>query len=69
MDDTLSYFQARLLDLLASELSEAEVLEQLKADPELAEFEEYISSWEPRMVNLAQHLTKKWGVKDEIGKG
>lgn len=67
MDDALSYFQARLLDLLASDLSETEVLEQLKADPELAEFRDYISSWEPRMVNLAQHLTKKWGMKGEVG--
>ncbi len=62
-DESLAYFQSKLLFLLDSPISEAELIETLKTDPKLSEFRAYIESWEPRMVDLARRLTNKWGVK------
>jgi hypothetical protein len=54
-----------LLKLLDSNLPEEQIIQQLKADPKLAQFRDYIASWEPQMVDLARRLTHKWGRKPD----
>jgi hypothetical protein len=60
----LARFQALLLDALSRAESADEVLARLRGDPELAEYADYIASFEPRMIDVAMELTRKWGVRD-----
>ena len=63
-DLLLARFQALLLDALSRAKSADDVLVRLRADPDLAEYADYIATFEPRMIEVAIELTKKWGVRD-----
>jgi hypothetical protein len=63
-DAELAAFQAALLDLLSQGLSAPQVIEQLQADPRFADLRGYISTFEPRMVEVAIALVAKWGQRD-----
>jgi hypothetical protein len=63
-DPHLARFQALLLDLLSGEHSPAEIVSRLKSEPELQQFTDYIASFEPRMIEVASELTKKWGRRE-----
>ena len=60
-DARLAHFQAVLLQLLSEPLSPHEVVARLLADPSLADYHAYVASFEPRMVEVAALLVKKWG--------
>ena len=57
----LARFQATLLELLASDLPPAAVREQLRSDPELSAFRQYVDSFELRQLEVASCLVKQWG--------
>lgn len=59
--ESLARFQSSLLDLLDLGLPPDMVIARLKEDPALESFHEYIDGFEPRMVEVAQELVKKWG--------
>ena len=59
----LAAFQAALLNLLAKDLPPAELRHRLTADPAFAPYQDYIATFEPRMVEVAAELVKKWGVR------
>ena len=59
--DELAHFQSRLLDRLSQPGSAEEILRRLRADPSLTPYHDYIASFEPRMVEVAAILVKKWG--------
>ena len=57
----LAEFQTALLDLLHQPLATEEILVRLRDDPRFAPYADYIATFEPRMVEVAAELTKKWG--------
>lgn len=61
----LAEFQAALLALLAQPLSPAEMLQCLHNEPAFAPYADYIATFEPRMIEVAAELTKKWGRSEE----
>jgi hypothetical protein len=63
-DLLLARFQALLLDALGRAKSADEVLTRLRTDPDLEEYSDYIATFEPRMIEVAIELTKKWGVRE-----
>jgi hypothetical protein len=63
-DPQLARFQALLLDLLSQGHSPEEIVGRLRAQPELDPFAYYIASFEPRMIDVATELTKKWGRRE-----
>lgn len=60
-DEALARFQAALLDLLSQPLSASEIALRLREDAACAPFQDYVSGFEPRMIEVAAELTKKWG--------
>ena len=60
-DARLAAFQAALLELLAQGLSPEEVIARLRSDAAFAPFADYVETFEPRMVEVAAALVKKWG--------
>lgn len=62
-DDSLAAFQAALLELLDERLATDEMLRRLKTDAAFQPFQEYIASFQPRMVEVAAELVKKWSVR------
>ena len=63
-DASLDCFQSVLLDLLAKGQPPERVLAQLRSNPRLAEYADYIATFEPRMVEVASALVAKWGRRD-----
>ena len=61
--EQLAQFQAALLDLLDQPISGEAIHEALQTRPEFAAYRDYIETFEPRMLEVAAELTKKWGVK------
>lgn len=59
--ESLSEFQRHLLETLSQPLSPDEQLAQLQAAANLAEFQEYVESFQPSMIEVAAELVKKWG--------
>ena len=57
----LADFQAALLELLDGPLTADEILARLRTDEVFAPYRDYIDTFEPRMVEVAAELTKKWG--------
>jgi len=53
-------FQDALLELLASGMSQDEILEILKTDPRFADYQDYIKEFDPDMVAVACELMEKW---------
>ena len=69
MSDTegLEQFQDALAELLASGLSQAQILDALKTDSRFDCYREYVDSFEPDMVAVACELMGKWAKrKDEM---
>ncbi len=60
-DLKLALYQERLLDLLNSELSAKQIIDLLQDDSSLSIYREYIGTFEPRMVDVAKQLVKRWG--------
>ena len=60
-DDLLAAFQDALLDLLDQGLPVEAVRERLREDPAFAAFREYAAAIEPRMLEVAGELVRKWG--------
>jgi hypothetical protein len=59
--EALAAFQDALLGLLAQDLPTEVVRAKLRDDPAFAEFRDYATALEPRMIEVAVELTKKWG--------
>ena len=59
-DDALAAFQAALVALLAQDLPVEEVQRRLRHDPAFERFRDYVDSFEPRMIEVAAGLVKKW---------
>jgi hypothetical protein len=70
-DKSLADFQAALLDLLVQPLPAEIMHERLRTAPEFQEYQAYIADFEPRMIEVAAELVKKWGRRhdepEEIG--
>ncbi len=60
-DLTLALYQERLLAWLNSEMSSEHIIARLKDDSNLSIYREYISTFEPRMVDVAKQLVQRWG--------
>ena len=60
----LAQFQAALLELLAQPISPEESARRLREDDAFAPFREYSESFEPRFLEVAAALVKKWGRSD-----
>ena len=60
----LARFQAALLELLAQPISPAEIARRLREEAVFAPFREYSASFEPRFLEVAASLVKKWGRED-----
>lgn len=59
---TLSECQDALLELLASGMSEAEVIQHLQTDPRFDCYRDYVSQFDPDMVAVASELICKWAI-------
>jgi hypothetical protein len=59
--EELAAFQSALLELLDERLPLERVLERLRTDEAFRPFAEYVRRFEPRMVEVAVLLVKKWG--------
>ena len=62
-DPQLAEFQAELLELLARSNAPADAMDALKAMKTTQELADYVAGFEPRMVEVAAVLVKKWGVR------
>jgi len=60
-DADLDRFQSALLDLLAATADVDEIRRRLATDPAFAPYAEYVAEFEPRMLDVAQTLIKRWG--------
>ncbi len=65
-DKELADFQACLLDALHRHESAADILTDLTASEVTLPFRDYISGFEPEMLEVAAQLVKKWGVKKKL---
>ena len=65
----IARFQAALLDLLAQDLPLPVIRERLAQDEAFAIFREYVQSFEPRMLEVAALLVKKWGKRSTAATG
>jgi hypothetical protein len=63
-EQRLAELQTALLDLLDRGIPPQAVIDNLRADPRFAEHAEYLATFEPRMVAVAQELIAKWGRRD-----
>jgi|JI10StandDraft_1071094.scaffolds.fasta_scaffold00383_42 hypothetical protein len=59
----LSEYQDALLELLASGMSEGEVIQRLQTDPRFACYRDYVSQFDPDMVAVASELICKWAIR------
>lgn len=62
-DEELARYQALLLELLDAELPPNEVIRRLLEDDATIPFRDYVRSFEPRCIEIATILVKKWGVR------
>ena len=65
--DQLADFQAALLELLAQEQSLESLQKRLREDPAFGPFRDYVQGFEPRMLNVASLLVRKWGNRSAPG--
>lgn len=64
-DERLARFQAALLEILAEPLGARELAVRLAAHPDCRPYAEYLATFEPRMLEVASALVKKWGRRIE----
>lgn len=57
----LARFQAALLELLAQPIGAAEIARRLREEAVFAPYREYSAGFEPRFLEVAAALVKKWG--------
>jgi hypothetical protein len=62
-DDELAAFQALLLDRLERGVPPDQLKAELLAHPAAAPFRDYVESFEPRCLEVASHIVKKWAVR------
>lgn len=62
----LAQFQAALLELLALPISPDEIAQRLREDDSFAPYREYSASFEPRFLEVAASLVKKWGRSETL---
>jgi len=60
----LARFQAALLELLAQPISSEEIARRLREEAVFAPYREYSAGFEPRFLEVAASLVKKWGRSD-----
>ncbi len=53
-------YQNALVALLSSGKTHAEIMENLKTDPNFEHYREYIDQFDPDMVEVARELMGKW---------
>jgi len=58
-------FQDALAELLASGLTQSEILDTLKTDSRFDCYREYVNSFEPDMVAVACELMGRWAKRKE----
>ena len=63
-EQRLAELQAALLDLLDQKSTPQAIIDTLRQDPRFAEHADYLATFEPRMVAVAQELIAKWGRRD-----
>jgi hypothetical protein len=59
--DDLAAFQRALLELLGRPLSPEQIAAELRTGEAFAPYRAYVAGFEPRMVEVAAQLVKKWG--------
>jgi hypothetical protein len=59
--EALADFQNALLELLDQGLPTERILAKLRDDPAFAAFRDYAAAMEPRMLEVAVELVRKWG--------
>ena len=62
-DLEIARFQAALLEVLHLGLPAAETHARLLAHPDAAPFSEWVASFEPRALEVASVITRKFGVR------
>lgn len=63
----LQEYQDALLELLSSGKTHGEIVEILNKDPQFETYRDYISQFDPDMVEVARELMGKWAQRvDEI---
>ena len=62
-EKTIANYQSKLLELLDTKQTPDEIKEELLKDQDLKELHDYLSKIEPRMLEVASELVKKWGHK------
>lgn len=67
--DELAKFQSKLLAVLAEEIPINEMCERLKEDLAFKPYSNQIARWQPRMIEVAAQLVKKWGKRGRRGEG
>jgi len=67
-DLALDTLQQVMLELLATKLPPAEILARLRSDARLAAYRPYLDTFEPRMIEVAQHLVARWGRRGSVGR-
>jgi hypothetical protein len=60
-EEELANFQAALLELLDTQQDFNDMRSQLQQNPAFAPFQEYIDTFDERMLEVAAELVKKWG--------
>ena len=61
----LERFQRTFLALLASSPSAEEATAALRAHPDAAPYADWLADLEPRMVEVAWRLVRRWGRRDD----
>lgn len=62
--EELAAFQAALLELLHSDLPPAHIVDQLRDDPAFDAYRDWVDTFEPRMVETAAALVKRWARRE-----
>ena len=64
-DKELADMQAALLELLAADLPADQIVAKLRSDAKLAPYADWVATFEPRMIETAALLVKKWGRREK----
>lgn len=66
MTSTLAVYQARLLELVRSPRTPAQIRDELAADPRLAILRPYIATLDDRALEVARELVARWGTSEPV---
>jgi hypothetical protein len=59
-EEELANFQAALLELLDTQQDLKDMRSQLQQNPAFAAFQEYLNTFDDKMLGVAAELVKKW---------